>query len=89
MGFRENIYTEDYWQEFSRNPHPDFKPKLWTEVMTEAELINLMQWGYRRYYMRAGYLFKRVLDVRSWAEFKRKAKAGMRLLSWGAKARAV
>jgi radical SAM superfamily enzyme YgiQ (UPF0313 family) len=89
MGFRENIYTVDYWQEFSRNPHPDFKPKLWTEVMTEEELINLMQWGYRRYYMRAGYLFKRVLDVRSWAEFKRKAKAGMRLLSWGAKARAV
>ncbi len=89
MGFRENLYKEDYWKEFSRNPHPDFKPKLWTEVMSEEELINLMQWGYRRYYMRAGYIFKRVLDVRSWAEFQRKAKAGIRLLSWGVKARAV
>ncbi len=89
MGFKMNIYKEDYWREFARNPSVDFKPKLWAETMTCDELVNLMQWGYRRYYMRAGYIFKRVLDVRSWPEFKRKAKAGIRLISWGAKALAV
>ncbi|MBN2328705.1 MAG: hypothetical protein JXR73_16305, partial [Candidatus Omnitrophica bacterium] len=60
----------------------------WDEIMSEEELIDLMKWGYRRYYMRTGYLMRRVLELRSWGEFKRKAKAGIRLLSWGANAKA-
>ena len=89
MGFDRGIYKHDYWREFARNPRPDFKPELWEEVMSRDELVNLMQWGYRRYYMRAGYIMKRVLELRSWGEFRRKARAGIRLLSWGSKARAV
>lgn len=89
MGFKSGLYKEDYWREFAKNPTEDFKPRLWTEVMDDEQLINLMQWGYSRYYGRAGYIFKRVLELRSWGEFKRKAKAGLRILSWGAKAKAV
>ena len=89
LGFKTGLYKEDYWKEFARNPTVDFKPRLWTEIMSADELVNLMQWGYQRYYMRAGYLFKRVLELRSWGEFLRKAKAGLRLLSWGARAKAV
>jgi len=89
MGFDRGLYQQDYWREFARHPRPDFKPELWEEVMSRDELVNLMQWGYRRYYMRAGYIMKRVLELRSWGEFRRKARAGIRLLSWGSKARAV
>ena len=81
LGFNTGLYREDYWRDFSRNPSTDFKPRLWTEVMSHEELVNLMQYGYRRYYMRAGYIMKRVMDVRSWGEFKRKAKAGIRILT--------
>ncbi len=84
-GMERGLYKEDYWRKFAKNPQEDFKPRLWDEKMTQEELIDLMQWGYRRYYMRMGYIFKRVLELRSWAEFKRKAKAGIRLLSWGLK----
>lgn len=87
LGFETGLYKEDYWREFARNPREDFKPKLWEEIMTEDELINLMKWGYKRYYMRPAYLIKRVLELRNWNEFKRKAKAGLRLLTWGASAK--
>lgn len=83
-GLEAGLFERDYWREFAWNPRVDFKPKLWEETMTEDELIGLMKWGYRRYYMRPGYLMKRMLELRSWSEFKRKAKAGLRLLSWGA-----
>lgn len=89
LGFRSGLYTEDYWREFAKNPKPDFTPRLWTEVMDRDELINLMQYGYQRYYMRAGYIMKRVFELRNWGEFKRKAKAGFRILSWGAKAKSA
>ncbi len=89
LGLKRGIYNHDYWREFATNPTPNFKPALWEETMNREELINLMQWGYRRFYMRGGYLFKRVMELRSWSEFRRKAKAGFRLLSWGSKAKAV
>lgn len=88
LGFQSGLYQHDYWREFARHPREDFKPRLWDEIMTEEELIELMKWGYKRYYMRPGYLAKRVLELRSWSEFKRKARAGIRLLSWGAGAKA-
>ncbi len=88
MGFQRGLYQNDYWREFSINPHPDFKPELWEEVMSQDELIQLLQWGYRRFYMRGSYIFKRALELRSWNEFRRKAKAGLRLLRWGSKAKA-
>jgi len=86
MGFEKGIYQKDFWREFARDPRPDFVPELWEETMTRDELIRLMQWGYRRFYFRGKYLFRRLLELRSWNEFKRKAKAGVRLLAWGAKA---
>jgi radical SAM superfamily enzyme YgiQ (UPF0313 family) len=88
LGFERGLYQEDFWREFAKNPTPDFVPELWEEKMSREELIELMQLGYKRFYMRSNYLLKKVFAVRSWPEFKRKAKAGFRLLSWGAKAEA-
>lgn len=89
LAFKMGLYQNDHWREFARNPRPEFKPKLWTEIMTEDELINLMQWGYRRFYFRGGYIMNRVLELRNFNEFVRKARAGVRLLSWGVRAKAV
>ncbi|MDX9754309.1 MAG: radical SAM protein [bacterium] len=83
LGFERGLYKEDYWRAFAQNPRPDFVPELWEEHMNRDELIELMRLGYKRFYMRGGYIFKSVFAVRSWPEFKRKAKAGLRLLRWG------
>ncbi|MBI1388999.1 MAG: radical SAM protein [bacterium] len=89
LAFKVGLYQNDHWREFARDPRPDFKPKLWTEVMSEDELINLMRWGYQRFYMRGGYIARRVLELHNWNEFVRKARAGIRLLAWGVRAKAV
>jgi anaerobic magnesium-protoporphyrin IX monomethyl ester cyclase len=85
LGFERGLFTTDHWREFAKNPTSDFIPELWEENMSREELIALMQWGYKRFYMRGDYLLKSVLSVRSWSEFKRKARAGIRLLNWGAR----
>ncbi|MBD3266227.1 radical SAM protein [bacterium] len=89
LGFERGLYQTDYWREFAKNPTPDFTPALWEENLTRDELIDLMQWGYKRFYMRGDYLLKKVLSIRSWSEFKRKAKAGSRLLYWGSRKKSV
>ncbi len=82
MGLERGLYDHDYWREFARDPRPDFVPSVWDERFSREELIELMKQGYRRFYLRPRYLLRRVIHVRSWSEFQRKAKAGLRLLSW-------
>ncbi|MFH1739969.1 MAG: radical SAM protein [bacterium] len=75
------LYEKDFWRDFARDPRPDFVPRVWDEILSREQLIELMRKGYRRFYTRPGYLLKSLLAVRSWKEFQRKAKAGLRLLS--------
>jgi len=82
MGLEQGLYDHDYWREFARDPRPDFVPRVWDERFSREELVELMRQGYRRFYTRPRYLFRSVLRVRSWSEFRRKARAGLRLLSW-------
>ena len=81
-GLEKGLYKRDFWRDFAQNPQPGFVPRVWEEVLSRDELIHMMRRGYRRFYMRPGYIFKRLLAVRSWDEFRRKAKAGLRLLSF-------
>jgi radical SAM superfamily enzyme YgiQ (UPF0313 family) len=81
MGLDRGILPRDYWREFARNPQPDFRPLLWEEVLTRDELIALLDWAYKSFYRRPGYLLRRALKVRSWSELRRQVRAGLRLLT--------
>ena len=80
MGLETGILPHDYWREFARDPQPGFRPLLWEEVLTAGELIALLDWAYKSFYRRPAYLFRRVLKVRSWAEFRRQVRAGLKIL---------
>ena len=80
MGLDQGLYSTDYWAEFARDPKPEFVPRLWDEKLTREELIGYMFELYRRFYRRPGYILRRLLTIRSMAEFKTKARAGMKLL---------
>ena len=80
MGLEQGIFKKDYWKEFASNPTKDFAPELWEENLNREELVELLEYAYKSFYTRPGYVFKKVLKVRSFDEFKRKAKAGLRLL---------
>jgi radical SAM superfamily enzyme YgiQ (UPF0313 family) len=77
IGLEGGQLKNDYWREFARNPTSDFVPELWEEKMSGQELLGLLKYTYKSFYIRPGYIIKETLSVKSWAEFKRKAKAGL------------
>ena len=77
MGLEEGQLKTDYWKEFAKSPTKDFVPDLWEENLTREELIGLLKYAYKSFYTRPGYIIKELLEVRSFDEFKRKAKAGL------------
>ena len=79
-GLSENILPNDYWRKFAENPTSDFVPYVWEEILTKDELVQLLKNAYRSFYFRPYYIFKRLFKLRSFGEFKRKVKAGLRML---------
>jgi anaerobic magnesium-protoporphyrin IX monomethyl ester cyclase len=75
------LLKEDYWKNFALNPSPDFKPKFWTEILSEQELNELIVEAYRSFYSRPSYIFKKMVQLRSFSELRRKVKAGFRILT--------
>ncbi|NQT94342.1 MAG: hypothetical protein HQ559_16405, partial [Lentisphaerae bacterium] len=80
MGLEQGLYETDYWKEFAANPTQEFVPRLWEENFSRDEMIRQMTGLYRRFYRRPGYVLSQFVRIRSLSEFRRKAKAGMKLL---------
>jgi anaerobic magnesium-protoporphyrin IX monomethyl ester cyclase len=79
-GLRQGLYPSDYWREFATHPSNDFVPRLWEEILARKQLVEFLAYAYKRFYSRPSYLLKRLFEVKSWSEFKRKARAGLRIL---------
>jgi anaerobic magnesium-protoporphyrin IX monomethyl ester cyclase len=79
MGLQQGILTHDFWQEFARNPTPDFNPEYWEEKLSREELQELVTTAYKSFYERPGYIVQRLLQVRSAGELMRKARAGVKV----------
>lgn len=80
-GLKDGTIKEDYWSEFAKNPKKEFIPKVLEENLTNEELMGLLKYAYKDFYINFGYITKQILQTRSVEEFKRKAKAGLRLFS--------
>ncbi len=78
-GLEQGIIKNDYWQQFAQNPTPDFQPHYWQENLTQTELLELIDYTYKGFYTRPTYIIKELLKVRSFGEFKRKMKAGLKV----------
>ena len=73
------LYESDLWQCFAARPTADFEPPYWTERLTADELRELAVRAYRRFYLRPGYVLKRLGSIRSPGELWRQIKAGLRV----------
>ncbi|HDL63837.1 MAG TPA: hypothetical protein ENH12_00460 [Proteobacteria bacterium] len=78
-GLKEGVFTKDHWREFAKNPTPDFNPPYWNENFSDRELQELLIFAYKKFYTRPSYIIRKMLKVRSWGEFKRKTKAGLKV----------
>ncbi|OGP52181.1 MAG: hypothetical protein A2Y79_12885 [Deltaproteobacteria bacterium RBG_13_43_22] len=79
LGLERGIIKRDYWKEFAENPSADFLPPLWEENLNRDELFEMLRLAYKKFYFRPTYIFQQILKTGSWNEFKRKAKAGLKM----------
>jgi anaerobic magnesium-protoporphyrin IX monomethyl ester cyclase len=79
-GIEKGIIERDYWREFAVNPTGDFQPPHWDEYFSRRELEQRITRGYKKFYTRPAYILKRLVSIRSWGEFQRKAAAGLKVL---------
>jgi radical SAM superfamily enzyme YgiQ (UPF0313 family) len=79
-GLKSGIIKRDYWRDFAKNPTPGFTPPHWDEIFTKDELNDLLIEGYRKFYIRPSYILRRTIKTRSLGEFKKKARAGFKVL---------
>lgn len=80
MALEERVIADDIWQEFAKNPNPDFIPPIWEKELSREELFSLLKKAYRSFYLRPNYIFKKILQLKSGKELINKFKAGLRLL---------
>ena len=80
MALREKIINDDVWQKFSENPSPDFTPPIWEKEMLREKLFFLLKKAYRSFYFRPGYIFKKIIKLKSGRELLKKSGAALKLL---------
>lgn len=79
-GLKAKVFVKDYWREFARHPTPDFRPPHWDVILSKKQLEKLLIHGYKHFYLQPRYIFKRIMDLNGFVEFKKKAKAGLKVL---------
>lgn len=70
----------DYWKEYILGRVKESAlPRPWTEL-SNADVDKWAKKAYVRFHARPGFLLRSTLKVRSWAEFKRKARCFLEML---------
>jgi anaerobic magnesium-protoporphyrin IX monomethyl ester cyclase len=80
IALEKGVIKRDCWRDFSRNPRSDFQPPLWEENFSRAELINLQKKIYRRYYLRPGFIIKKLFEISTWKGLRETVVNALKLL---------
>ncbi len=78
MALETGRFKEDHWAAFARDPKPGFQPGLWEEKMGREELVELLRYAYKSFYLRPIVVWRN-LKSRTPMELFRKAKAGWKV----------
>jgi len=79
-GIKKGVLKEGVWEDFVRNPKPDFLLPMWEESFSRQKLSELYHKCYTGYYWRPKYILKSLLRLRGSAEFYKKIRAAFKLL---------
>ena len=78
---RDGVLDLEPWTDFMRSPDEAFKAQVWDEHFTREELRDLLEGAYRKFYWRPKFVLRNITQIRNPTDFKRKATAGLRLLT--------
>ena len=76
-GLENGVIKEDVWRKLAVDPKPGFELPVWEENFSRKELREMLVKCYKGFYLRPGYVLKKLQRVRSFGEFGRKARAGI------------
>lgn len=79
LGLEKGVLKGDYWRDFAASPRKGFIPSVWEEHLTRDELIGMLHGGYREFYLRPAYIWKRLKGVRSLSDLRAQARAGLKV----------
>ena len=74
-GVHVGIRTDGAWRSWR------LIAQVWDEYFTRAELRELLETAYRRFYWRPTFVARNLVQIRSPKDFMRKATAGLRMLT--------
>lgn len=77
---RLGLIEPSRWNEFARNPKPDFYVDHWEELLSIDELLKLQKESYRRFYLRPRYVLRSIISTCSWYEFISKMQGALKLV---------
>jgi len=75
----EGRIADDVWARQAARPDPGFSPPCWEEHMRAEELRALAARAYRSFYLRPGYVWRRLRGVGSLRELGRKAQMALKV----------
>ncbi len=79
-GMRDGVLNLDPWTDFMKNPREDFKAQVWDEHFSRAELREMLDIAYKKFYWRPKFVARNITQIQSPRDFMRKASAGLRML---------
>ncbi len=80
MALAKGVAKFDYWKKFAENPNADFEPMFWEEGFMRDDLAKILSLAYKSFYLRPFYMLRQLFKLKSPGEFRRKFKAGMKLI---------
>lgn len=80
QALEKGIIKDDYWREFARHPENGVVTRYWEENFTREELLAILDQFYHRFYGRPSYMLEKLLKIRSFSDFKKKVKIGLKIL---------
>ena len=76
----EGLIDPQRWIDFALHPAPGFKLDHWEEHLSMPELLKMQREAYRKFYLRPGYVWRSIVGLTSWHEFKAKTKGVLKVL---------
>jgi len=80
MAVEKGLLDGNYWRDFALKPRRDFEIKFWQEHFSPAELMDLLQVAYRKFYLRFSVILRNLKSLNSFDELRHKAVAGLSIL---------
>ena len=78
QGIEKGLFN-DHWKRYAENPFEEFTPRYWDETLSPKELLELMNYAYKSFYLRPLYIIRELLKVKTKQELWRKIKGGLKV----------